>query len=72
MYVRKGGPTHNYKIRKGGPRKKYVCKEGGVKKFSCHPPPYFFFGMALIIIYHNSHKIGFQLITCTVRQVQLR
>ena len=47
MYVRKGGPTHNYKIRKGGPRKKYVCKEGGVKKFSCHPPRTFFFGIAL-------------------------
>ncbi len=42
MYVRKGGPTHNYKIRKGGPRKKYVCKEGGVKKLSCHPPVLFF------------------------------
>ncbi len=40
MYVRKGGPTRNYKIRKGGPRRKYVCKEGGgVKTFSCHPFP---------------------------------
>ncbi len=39
MYVRKGGPMHNYKILKGGPRKKYVCKEGGCQKISCHLPP---------------------------------
>ncbi len=37
MYVRKGGPMHNYKIRKGGPRKKYVCKEGGTPYSTCSP-----------------------------------
>ena len=42
MYVRKGGPTRNYKIHKGGLRNKYVCKEGGSQKIFLSPPVLFF------------------------------
>ncbi len=35
MYVRKGGPTGNYKICKGGPRKKYKIRKGGSEKKIC-------------------------------------
>ncbi len=47
MYVRKGGPTHYYKICKGVREKNMYVRRGGVEKISCHPPV-LFFGIALI------------------------
>ncbi len=51
MYVRRGGPTQNYKTGGGGPRKKYVRRGGCQKNFLSSPPPrysfFFFFGIAL-------------------------
>ncbi len=44
MYVRNGGPMHNYKMLKGGPRKNMytVLKEGVPKQFPVIPPYSFF------------------------------
>ncbi len=60
LYIKNRSENHKYVCKEGGvqhviikwgrwgPIKKDVCKEGGVKRFSCHPPVLFFFGIALI------------------------